>query len=322
MGLKQRKTLKEAIEAIKDGDAIVLGGWTIFRTPMAAAYEIIRQGKKDLYLSASATGTISDMLIGAGCVKICEAAWHGHEAYGFSYNVKRVIEEGKTNFRHLEETTTSVFMRAYAAAMGLPFIPTLALKGSDMLNPEYDTLKDLRGKDPKIAKKRYLEIDDPFWEGNKVILIPAARPDVAIIHVQEVGEEGTIRINGPQFGDIWYAAAAKYTIVTTEKIVSEEFLKENTNLNSIPGEFVDAIVEVPFGSHPGGCYGYHDTDPWFYKDYVEASKKEQTFRQWLDKWVFDLPDHAAYLNKIGKEQIKAITADPAYGYNPNLKRSI
>ncbi len=317
----KRMILKEAVSLINDGDAIVLGGWTIMRTPMGAAYELVRQNKKNLYISASATGTITDFLIGAGTIKICEASWHGHELYGPPYNFSRVMQENDGSFRHCEETTSSVFLRTYAAAMGLPFLPTLSLKGSDILNPDYDTLADLRGKDPKLPKKRFVEIDDPFWDGRKVILLPASRPDVCILHVQEVGEEGTVRISGPQYGDMLFAAAAKLTIVTAERIVSEKYLKDNPRLNSIPGEFVDVIVELPYGSHPGGCYGYYDTDPWFYQKYLDASKSKEKFQNWLNEWVLTIDSHESYIEMLGTERLEAIKADEDLGYNPRLDRA-
>ena len=275
-----------------------------------------------LYLQASPTGSSTELLIGAGCVKVCEGPWQGHEGYGLAYNFNRLIKEGSKDFIQMEETTSSVFLRLYAAAIGLPFIPTLIHKGTDVINPEFDTLKELRGKDPKIAKRRYVEIEDPFWEGNSVLLIPAAKPDVSIIHVQEVGEEGTVRISGPVFGDVICAAAAKYTIVTAEKIVTEEYLRQNTSLNTIPGEYVDAIVQVPWGCHPSTCYGFYDTDPWFYKELVASSKTKEAFQEWLEKWVFGVADQEEYVKKLNSDHLKTMTADPAYGYNPKWTKNV
>ncbi len=316
-------SLPEAIAEVQDGDALVFGGWTIMRTPMGAAYEIIRQGKKGLYLSASATGTISDLLIGAGAIAIAETSWHGHELYGPAYNFRRAVEQGRVNgstFIHCEETTNSVFLRNYAAAMGLPFFPVFTHKGSDLLNPNYDTLREQRSVNPKLPAHKYQVIKDPFWEGEEVVLLPAARPDVCIIHVHQAGEKGTVLIEGPEYGDFCFAAAAKTTIVTAERIVSEDVLRKHPERNAVPGLFVDAVVELPYGAHPGGCFGVYDTDPSFYEEYVNASKAEESFNLWLEKWVYSVETHEGYLQRLGQEQLNNIQADQEYGYNPALNR--
>ncbi|GAJ04158.1 unnamed protein product, partial [marine sediment metagenome] len=71
-------TLQEAVTTfIKDGCHIAIGGFTVSRNPMAIAYEIIRQGKKNLHLYVHSHGQSTDMLIGAGCVKRVEIAYGG-----------------------------------------------------------------------------------------------------------------------------------------------------------------------------------------------------------------------------------------------------
>ena len=53
-------TLGEAVERfVHDGDQICVGGFTITRNPMAAAYEIARRRVKDLHLVAHSNGQAS-----------------------------------------------------------------------------------------------------------------------------------------------------------------------------------------------------------------------------------------------------------------------
>ena len=59
-----------------------------------------------------------------------------------------------------------------------------------------DGFQDLRGVDPKVPKRKFMMLKDPFWEGEEVVLIPSIRPDVCLIHAQEAGEDGTVRIAG------------------------------------------------------------------------------------------------------------------------------
>lgn len=316
-------TLQEAIAQIPDGATILFGGWTVSRKPMAAVFEIIRQGKKNLHLVSNPGGPESDLLIGAGLVSISETNFIGHEVMGIPYCFRRAFERDgmqKTGYLHDDWTVQTGALRILAGAMGIPFIPTKSLRGTEIIDPDHDLLADLRGKSEKIPRKKVEFIQDPFWNEGELLLIPAIKPDYCIIHVPMVGEEGTVRIHGGLFMDFYGAAAAKRTIVTTELITSEEYLKKQPEFNSIPSEFVDDIVEVPYGGHPTPVQGLYDMDFEFFNRMVEATKKEDTYQAWLKEWIKDLPDHDAYLEKLGAKKILELRADPGLGYNTRLKR--
>jgi len=321
MAINKIMSMSEAIDLINDGDQIIMGGWTVIRKPVAAAYEIIRKKKKFLHLATGTSGTTADLLIGAGCVSIGEGSYIGHERFGHAYNFWRAVEMGpeKSGFRYDDISLGMAWLRVQAAAMGLPFIPTMSVQGSDILNPDYDSMKDFRDYNKKLPRKKYEKMIDPFWDKGEVILVPAYKPDVAIVHVHEASADGTARINNCPFGDRMVAMAAKKTIVTTEKIVPVEQLCEDSASNTIPGMCVAAVVEVPYGAHPTQMDLVYDYDPLFYAEYVKASKKEETFKQWLDEWVFGVKDQKEYIQKIGKERLDNITPDPQYGYNPNIR---
>ncbi|MDX9870916.1 MAG: CoA-transferase [Clostridia bacterium] len=317
------KTLQEAIAQIPDGSSILFGGWTVARKPMAAVFELIRQGKKELHLLANPAGPCADLLIGAGAVKITETNFIGHEVLGIPYGFRRFFEKGgldKTGFLHDDWTVMTGALRILAGSMGVPFIPAKSLRGTEIIDPEHDLLADLRGKSKKLPNKKVQFIEDPFWDEGELLLIPAIKPDYAIIHVQLVGDKGTVRIDGGNFLDYYAAAAAKHTIVTTELVTTEEYLQKHPELNSIPSEFVNDIVEVPYGGHPTVVHGAYDLDFEFYNKMVDATKKEETYQQWLQEWVKDVPDHMTYLEKLGVRKILALRSDPGLGYNAFLKR--
>lgn len=317
------KSLQEAIAQIPDGSSILFGGWTVTRKPMAAVFEIIRQGKKDLHLVANPGGPESDLLIGAGLVKMSETNFIGHEVMGIPYCFRRAFEKDgleKSGYLHDDWTVQTGALRILAGAMGVPFIPTKSLRGTDIINPENDLLADLRGKYKKIPKKKVVFMEDPFWDEGEILLIPAIKPDYCIIHVPMVGEQGTVRIHGGMFMDFYGAVAAKKTIVTTEMITTEDYLKQQPELNSIPSEFITDIVEVPYGGHPTPVQGMYDMDFEFFNKMVESTKKKEAYDKWLNEWIKDIPDHDAYLEKLGAKKILSLRADPGLGYNPRLKR--
>ncbi|MCL5935083.1 MAG: acyl CoA--acetate/3-ketoacid CoA transferase subunit alpha [Firmicutes bacterium] len=323
--MPKRMGLQEAVSLVKDGDQVYTGGWTVVRRPMGLVYELIRQGRKNLYLASNPGGPEVDLLIGAGCVRVGEINYIGHEVFGHPYCFRRALEQEdsrEAGYLHDDWTVQTGALRLLAGAMGLPFIPTLSLKGSDIVNPDFDYLKDLRGNDPKVPRQKVFALKDPFWEGKEVFLIPALRPDVCLIHVQEVGEEGTVRIKGGTFLDYYAAQASKVVIVSAERIVPEESLRDQPELNAIPGFLVDVIVELPYGAHPTVVYGYYDNDPWWFKQYLETSKGEETFRQWLQEWVLDVGNHDGYLAKLGLQRLLQLRSDLHRGYNPDIKRRL
>jgi glutaconate CoA-transferase subunit A len=276
-------TLKEAIKKfLNDGDTITLGGFC-GRNAQAAAYEIIRQNKRNLtFIDDSPTDQL-DLLVGAGCIKKVEIAWHGG-LIALPRNFRRAVENGLIEVK--DYSNFAMGLRFLAAAMGVPFLPTKSLIGSDI--PKYND-------DIKI-------IDDPF-KGEKIALVPAAHVDVAIIHVQRADKRGNAQIWGGLANDENKARAAKHTIITCEEIVPEEEIIKFPNMTVIPFYCVDAVVEVPFGSHPWFCYGYYYSDLPFRRDYLDSTKTYDGFLKWLNEWVLTCEDHLEYCNKLGWKRL-------------------
>ena len=125
----------------------------------------------------------------------------------------------------------AIGMRFRAGGMGVPFMPIRSMLGSDVLRQRPE------------AKP----IDCPFT-GEKLLLVPALNPDVALIHVQRCDAYGNAQMDGLQFMDIDLALAADRVILTTERIVSNEQIRRAPDQTKIPFFCVDAVVEVPYGS--------------------------------------------------------------------------
>lgn len=321
MGRPQKVSLQEAISFIKDGDMLTFGGFTIWRRPMAAIYEIIRQGKKDLHLVMVNGGTHDDMLVGAGCVKIWESCWVGHELYGkIGGNFSRKLENGEViceDYSHVH-----MLFRLAAGAMGVPYLPTFASMGSDILNPEYDHLGKLGlrdGSNPKIPRKKYEIVKDSFY-GSELIHIPAANPDWCIAHVQMVGEEGTVRVEGQVFSDEEAIKAADKVIIIAEQVVTEEYIRRDPARNLIAPHQIDYIVEAPWGAYPTGCFGFYEPDGAFISEFYKKTRTQDGMDAWLDKWVFGVKDFDEFLNNLGVVRLENLRANPVFGYSTRVKR--
>lgn len=325
MKSKKQISIQEAAAEIKNGDTVLITGFCFWRKPMAIVYEMVRQQKRDLHLPTVNPGIDIDVLVGGGCVKIWESNYVGMELYGkIGNNFARAVKEGSIiceDYSHYHGV-----LRLQAAAMGLPFLPSFACLGTDLLNPEYDMLGQagLRdGSNPMIPKEKFKIIKDPFYEDGNIVLVPAARANVCIAHVQKVGDEGTVRIDGQRFADVEAMQAADKLIVMAEEIVPESELRLDPAANVLPGFRVDAIVECRYGGHPGGVYGCYDTDGDFVKEYVErGSKTQEDFDRWADEWIYGVKDHAEYLDKIGAARLLKIRANSVLKWSPSVKRGV
>lgn len=281
-------SLEDAVSLVRDGDKVALGGALSLREPMALIREIIRQEKHNLHLIGNAHGIDVDMLCGAGCVGVAEVTYVGFEFdFGIAPNYRRVCESGAVKVS--ENNCVTLINQLRASAFGLAFVAQKSFGGSDILrlHPEFKV------------------IESPF-NGEKVVLVPPIRPDVALIHAQYADTLGNIRIEEPLASDIILARASDKVLVSTEKIVSpEEMSSLKPNIHYFE---ITAVVEAPYGAHPTNCYPNYAYDREHIAEYIRATKGglEEFKKEYLYKYVYDVTDEE-YLRLIGgKEKIKRI----------------
>lgn len=130
-----------------------------------------------------------------------------------------------------------------AAAYGVPFQPVAGVHGSDL-----------------AALNGWKTVQDPYGSGKDVYVIPAIRPDVAVIHAGEVDEHGNARVLGSPFWDHPLTRAAKRVLVTAERLVPTATLAAQPELTLVPGFMVEAIAIVPRGAWPGSLHPDYEVD--------------------------------------------------------------
>ncbi|MCU0595458.1 MAG: CoA transferase subunit A [Desulfobacterota bacterium] len=312
-------SLEESVSRfVTDGCQLSIGGFTVTRNPMAAVYEIVRQRIRNIHLVAHSNGQGLDVLIGAGCVKRVEIAYGGNGRYAPTcFRFRRAVEQGWIEFEDYSNYQMS--LRFLAGALSIPFIATKSGLGSDLLRQQGFS-EEIRKQD-KVARKKFEVIQNPFAEEeDRVVLLPALTPDVTILHAQYVGEDGTVRIKGLTFADVEQAKSAHVVIVTCEEIVPRAFIRLDPDQNTMPGFFVDAIVKVPYGAHPTACLGFYDYDPKHLNHYKKVAKDDGSFKKYLEEWVYSVPTHEAYLDRVGAQALLSIKANPVVGYAQGLDR--
>ncbi len=293
-------SLTEAASLVKDGDHVALGGCTASRTPMALIWALIRAGSKDLTVSRSIVSTEGDLLYASGASAHIVTSWFSQGiVWGISKVMRHFTESKRARFE--EWSHMSLGLRYRAGAMGVPFIPTRSMMGSDV-----------RGR---LGEELH-EMTCPFT-GERLILLPALNPDVALIHVHRCDTYGNAQIDGLQFMDMDIAMAANRVILTTERIISNDQIRRLPDHTKIPFFTVDAVVETPYGAAPHECYGVYE--PFFsHMDYyaeMTARDPEAGAKAYLEKYYYAPADWHEYLSLLGMDAVLDATRRGRSIYN-------
>jgi glutaconate CoA-transferase subunit A len=168
--------MRDAIAAhVHDGDTVAIEGFT-HCISFAAGHEIIRQGRKDLYLVRMTPDLIYDQLIGSGCASRLRFSWGGNPGVGSLHRLRDAVERQWPQPLALEEHGHADMANAYVAgAANLPFSVLRGYQGSDL--PTYN---------PNIRFMRC-----PFTD-EELAVSPAIRPDVTVIHAQKADRRGNV----------------------------------------------------------------------------------------------------------------------------------
>ena len=285
----KRLPAEEAVRRfIHDGMYIGTEMYGTVRCSISLVSEIIRQKIGNLRFLGQGVLEL-DMLLGAGLVQSMDLTYVGLEVYGVSNCFRREVESGRV--KCVEWSNGAIAWRLQAAAMGVPFLPARSMLGTDTF--EYSAAK---------------VVADPFT-GQPVCLVPALIVDVGIIHVHRADQYGNAQIEGTMGFAAEMARASKTLIISTEEIIDNEEIRRYPERTIIPYYLVDAVVETPFGSHPGEmCYRYRRDEAQL-REWVQASLQDDTTRAYLEKYVYNLRDHQDYLALIGEERLHGLRTE-------------
>ena len=278
---------REAVSKfVKEGDYLATDMYGMVRGPMSLVREVVRQRPGKLAVAGQG-GMEIDMLVASGLVERVDSIYIGHELFGLSGSYRRAAESGKV--RVTEWTNAALAWRLKAAAMGIPYIPTRTMLGTDTF------------------KKSAAATGQCPFTGQRLCLLPALQVDVGIIHVHRCDRAGNAQIDGTAGLGGELARASRILILSTEKIVPESAIRRQPERTLIPHYLVDAVVEAPFGAHPGEmCYEYAMDRPRV-QEYLGAMKTEAGGEEYLDRYVRNVKSHKEYLELMGgKKKMRAL----------------
>ncbi len=287
MTVDKRYSMAAAVEHfVPDGSTVAIEGFTAFIS-FAASHEIIRQRKQDLTLVRMTPDLVYDQMIAAGVASKLVFSYLGNPGVGSLNCIRRAVEKSIPRPLEIEEYSHFGMVGRYiAGASKLPFFPLRSFIHSD-----------LPGANPEIKF-----ITSPY-DGSEIGVVPPINPDVAFLHAQRADKEGNAQLWGLLGMQKEVAFASKHVVVVVEEVVDEDVIRHDPNRTLIPGLVVDAVVEEPYGAHPSYVQGYYDRDNSFYLAWEQISHDPQATSDWLDEWVYGVPDRAAYLKKLGPERI-------------------
>ena len=272
-------SLEEAISTfVQDGDVVGIGGLSFWRKPVSACREIIRQEKKNLTVCTFVGGIEVDMLIGGGCISEVKASFVGMEVFGMAPNYRKAIEEG--TIKVSEESEASIALGLKCSYLKVPFMPLRGIIGTDFPNVRNDIK----------------QFEDPLGSGTQLMALPKIDLDVAILHVPFADESGNGNIAGAVWLDDDMAKTAKKTIITCEKLVELEDIRHLPGKAQLPMQTTQAVVKIPFGSHPTSCYPNYTFDPKHIQTYLKMD-----FNEYKQKFI-SKKSQAQYLEEAGGVQ--------------------
>lgn len=282
--IDKRMTESDAVSKfLKDGHYIGIELYGTVRAPMSLTREIIRQGYKNLRCAGQGVYE-SELLAAANTIKKLDWTYIGFEVYGLSNSARRSVESGYVE-KVVEWSNAALSWRFKAAAMGVPFLPTRVMLGTDTF---------------KYSSAKVVECP---YTGEKLCLLPALILDVGFIHVHRADKYGNCQIDGISGFAAEMARASKRLIISAEEIVDEDITRAHPDRTIIPYYLVDAVVEAPFGSHPGEMSGLYERDEEHIRNYAKDSNNIALTKAYLEKWIYGVSGHNEYLDLVGTNKL-------------------
>jgi glutaconate CoA-transferase subunit A len=200
------------------------------------------------------------------------------------------VEEGVPRKIEIEDYTNfTISLALHAAALGIPFIPTKSLLGTGMMS----------------EGQAFKGMECPYTK-EKLVLVPALKPDVAIVQAQRADEEGNTHFWGGSGVTKESALAARKVLVVVEEIVSKKVIQKDPNRTLVPGFLVSAVIQEPWGAHPSPIQGYYNRDHEKYIAYHQKSRDREGYLGWLEQWVLGVKDRDEYIKLLGKEEMASL----------------
>lgn len=301
-GTSKLMPLDEAIRRFVRPGSMVHAAYADSR-PNAALFGLVRSfAGTDAGLTLVTAGLVNAQvaLVETGVVTRLIASFAGENFPVARPNpaFQRAVAAGRVRIQNW--SLWSLTARLMAGALGLPYIPTRSLHGTDLA-------EENRGDG-------YLSL--PAVQGApETGAVTALNPDVVLFQGVAADQHGNVISSAPYGESYWGALAAQQGVIAcVEQVVDTGAIRDHGHLVTIPAHRVLAVCQTPFGSHPYGSYSPSSTgvrsyleDEEFITEAFEASRDPSTFRRWIQEWITEVGSHQGYLEKLGNARLTGLS---------------
>jgi glutaconate CoA-transferase subunit A len=260
--IDKRMSEVEVVAELRDGMTIGIGGWGSRRKPMSLVRAIARSQLRDLIV-VSYGGPDVGVLCAVGKVRKVVYGFVSLDTIPLEPHFRAARQGGAIEVMELDEGMLQWGL--YAASLRLPFLPTRAGLGSDVLtmNPALRT------------------VTSPYDDGERLVAMPALRLDVALIHMNRADRLGNGQFLGPDlYFDDLFCGAAERSYMSCEAVVATEQLAAVGPLHSlrIHRHLIRGVIEAPGGAWFTECLPDYPRNEALQHEYAAAAADPDAWR--------------------------------------------
>jgi glutaconate CoA-transferase subunit A len=264
----KRMTAEEVVSRVRDGMTVGIGGWGSRRKPMALVKALLRSPARDLTI-VSYGGPDVGMLCAAGKARRVVYGFVSLDSIPLEPHFRAARQNGTIEAVELDEGMLQWGL--YAASLRLPFLPTRAGIGSDVmrLNPWLRT------------------VTSPYDDGETLVAMKAIELDVALVHMNRADSAGNAQFLGPDlYFDDLFLGAAKERFVSCERIVPTADLLAEGSLHTLKVSrmMVDGVVEAPGGAAFTSCEPDYGRDEALQREYAASAASPEAWTAFYTRW--------------------------------------
>ena len=267
--MDKRMTDAEVVAELRDGMTIGIGGWGSRRKPMSLVRAILRSPLQDLTV-VSYGGPDVGLLCATGKVRKLIYGFVSLDTIPLEPHFRVARQEGRVEAMELDEGM--VQWGLHAAAIRLPFLPTRAGLGSDVMKVN-----------PQLKR-----VTSPYEDGEELVAMPALELDVALIHMNRADVGGNGQFLGPDpYFDELFCMAAKRRFMSCERIIPTKDLLQEGSIHTlkINRAMVDGVVEAPGGAHFTECPPDYGRDEAFQREYAATAKDPHAWKAFASTYL-------------------------------------
>jgi glutaconate CoA-transferase subunit A len=276
----------DVVARLRSGMTIGIGGWGSRRKPMSVVRAILRSDLRDLTV-VSYGGPDVGLLCAAGKIRRLVFGFVSLDSIPLEPHFQAARQRGAIEVTEYDEGMLQWAL--YAAACRLPFLPTRAGLGSDVLavNPQLRTVRS------------------PYDDAAELVAVPALPLDAALVHLNRADAAGNAQFLGDDlYFDDLFCTAAEQAYVSCERIVpTSELEAAGLTRLRVHRWMVAGVVEAPNGAHFTSCAPDYGRDEAFQRRYATAAKDPEQWARFAATYLSG--DEAAYQSAVAALRAEA-----------------